>query len=65
MPALGYETFLRTRAAVDAVRDLIVALGSEVVEPPRERPQHLPPYDATFRLDPHGFVLEAVCLKDR
>jgi hypothetical protein len=56
---------MRTRASVDAVHELVVGLGSEVVEPPREFPQYPPPYYATFWLDPHGFPLEAVCLRDR
>jgi catechol 2,3-dioxygenase-like lactoylglutathione lyase family enzyme len=54
-----------TRAAVDEVHDLVRRLGSEVVHPPQEFPQYPPPYYATFWLDPHGFLLEAVCHHDR
>lgn len=56
---------LPTRASVDAVHELVVGLGSEIVEAPRDFPQYQPPYYATFWHDPHGFVLEAVCLRDR
>jgi catechol 2,3-dioxygenase-like lactoylglutathione lyase family enzyme len=52
---------LRTRAAVDRVRDLVVGLGSEVIHEPRDFPEYPQPYYATFWLDPHGFMLEAVC----
>ena len=54
-----------TRSAVRAVRDLAAELGSEIVHEPREWPEYPPPYFATFWRDPHGFVLEAVCHKDR
>lgn len=52
---------VRTRAAVDRVRDLVVGLGSEVIHEPRDFPEYPQPYYATFWLDPHGFMLEAVC----
>ncbi len=52
---------VRTRAAVDRVRDLVVGLGSEVVHEPRDFPEYPQPYYATFWLDPDGFMLEAVC----
>jgi catechol 2,3-dioxygenase-like lactoylglutathione lyase family enzyme len=53
-----------TRQEVDAVRDLVAGLGSEVVHPPREFPQYHPGYYATFWLDPFGQMLEAVCHRD-
>ena len=56
---------VRTRSAVDAVHALVRALGSEVLHPPRNFPEYPPPYYATFWLDPHGFMLEAVCHHDR
>jgi catechol 2,3-dioxygenase-like lactoylglutathione lyase family enzyme len=56
---------VRTRAAVDAVHDLVVELGSEVVHPPKLWPEYSPLYYATFWHDPHGFLLEAVCHHDR
>jgi catechol 2,3-dioxygenase-like lactoylglutathione lyase family enzyme len=52
---------VRTRAAVDRVHDLVVGLGSEVIHEPRDFPEYPQPYYATFWLDPHGFMLEAVC----
>jgi catechol 2,3-dioxygenase-like lactoylglutathione lyase family enzyme len=52
---------VRTRAAVDRVHDLVVGLGSEVIHEPRDFPEYPPPYYASFWLDPHGFMLEAVC----
>ncbi len=56
---------VRTRSAVQAVHTKVVALGSEVLHDPREFPEYPPPYFATFWLDPHGFMLEAVCHHDR
>jgi len=54
-----------TRTRVREVHDLVVRLGSEIVHEPRDFPEYPPPYHATFWLDPHGFMLEAVCHKDR
>jgi len=54
-----------TRSAVREVHDLVVRLGSEVLDAPRSFPQYPPPYFATFWLDPFGFMLEAVCHHDR
>jgi len=46
------------RSRVHEVRDLVAALGSEIV--------HEPQHYATFWHDPlDGFMLEAVCHKDR
>jgi catechol 2,3-dioxygenase-like lactoylglutathione lyase family enzyme len=56
---------VRTRSAVHAVHDRARALGSAVVHAPQEFPQYPPPHYATFWLDPHGFMLEAVCHYDR
>jgi catechol 2,3-dioxygenase-like lactoylglutathione lyase family enzyme len=53
-----------TRTAVRAAHEKAVALGNEVVEVPRSFPEYGGPYFATFWLDPHGFMLEAVCHKD-
>jgi catechol 2,3-dioxygenase-like lactoylglutathione lyase family enzyme len=50
-----------TRSAVERVHELVLELGSEVLHPPREFPEYPQPYYATFWLDPHGFMLEAVC----
>jgi catechol 2,3-dioxygenase-like lactoylglutathione lyase family enzyme len=54
-----------TRATVRAVYEKVRQLGSEVVHEPQEFPQYLPPYYATFWLDPFGLMLEAVCHRDR
>jgi len=54
-----------TRATVEDVHRLVVELGDEVQEAPREFPEYPPPYFATFWLDPFGFLLEAVCHHDR
>ena len=54
-----------TRAAVDAVHAWVEARGEEVVHPPKEWPEYHEGYYATFWLDPHGFMLEAVCHRDQ
>lgn len=56
---------VRARSAVDRVHGTVRALGSEVLHEPRHFPEYPPPYYATFWLDPHGFMLEAVCHHDR
>lgn len=56
---------VRTRSAVDRVHELARELGSEVLHAPRVFPEYPQPYYATFWLDPHGFMLEAVCHHDR
>jgi catechol 2,3-dioxygenase-like lactoylglutathione lyase family enzyme len=53
-----------SRSQVDALHDLVAGLGCEIVHEPRVWPEYPPPYYATFWLDPHGFLLEAVCHKD-
>lgn len=55
----------RTRTQVREVHDLVRSLGSKILHPPRDFPQYAPTYYATFWLDPHGFMLEAVCHHDR
>jgi catechol 2,3-dioxygenase-like lactoylglutathione lyase family enzyme len=54
---------VKSRDVVDEVHRVVVALGSEVVHEPREFPEYHPGYYATFWLDPHGQMLEAVCHK--
>ena len=54
-----------TRSAVDRAHEVAQSLGSEIIHPPRHFPEYPPPYYATFWLDPHGFLLEAVCHHDR
>lgn len=52
---------VKTRAEVDAACEKAVALGGEVVRPPAVYAQYYPDYYAAYWLDPHGFMLEAVC----
>ncbi len=54
-----------SHSAVRDVHDLVVRLGDEVLHPPQTFPQYPPPYYAKFWVDPHGFMLEAVCHHDR
>ncbi|PKB67190.1 MAG: extradiol dioxygenase [SAR202 cluster bacterium Io17-Chloro-G4] len=64
-PGLQHLAFMvDSRAAVHAVHDKVQSLGSEVIHPPRQFPQYRPNYYATFWLDPEGFMLEAVCLRE-
>jgi catechol 2,3-dioxygenase-like lactoylglutathione lyase family enzyme len=65
-PGLQHLAFIvPTRGAVDEVHRGVLELGSTVLEEPRAFPQYPPPYYATFWLDPHDFMLEAVCHHDR
>ena len=54
-----------SRSSVWAVHNLVADLGDEVLFKPQEFPQYPPPYFATFWTDPFGFMLEAVCHRDR
>jgi catechol 2,3-dioxygenase-like lactoylglutathione lyase family enzyme len=54
-----------TRRRVREVHAAALSLGSREVHPPQHWPQYLPPYYASFWLDPFGFMLEAVCHHDR
>lgn len=56
---------VKTRSAVREVHRLVRHLGSEVLHDPRVFPRYPQPYFATFRLDPFGVMLEAVCHHDR
>ena len=51
-----------SRAIVHEAHEWAVAQGAEVVHAPREFPEYGTHY-ATFFLDPHGFMLEAVCFE--
>lgn len=65
-PGLQHLAFMvRTRSAVDAVHDRVRSLGGEVLHEPQHWPQYPGHHYATFWLDPHGFMLEAVCHHDR
>jgi catechol 2,3-dioxygenase-like lactoylglutathione lyase family enzyme len=60
-PGLQHLAFIvRSREAVDAVHDLVVALGDQVLHPPQEFPQYHPGYFAAFWINPFGHMLEAV-----
>lgn len=48
------------RAAVDAVHEVAVAAGSEVLHAPREWPEYHPGYYGVFLRDPDGHNVEAV-----
>ena len=64
-PGLQHLAFMvESRSAVHAVHAKVQVLGSEVIHPPRQFPQYRPNYYATFWLDPDGFMLEAVCLRE-
>jgi catechol 2,3-dioxygenase-like lactoylglutathione lyase family enzyme len=64
-PGLQHLAFMvESRAAVHAVHAKVQELGCEVVYSPRLFPQYRPYYYATFWLDPEGFMLEAVCLRE-
>jgi catechol 2,3-dioxygenase-like lactoylglutathione lyase family enzyme len=56
---------VRTRSVVDQVHELVRTLDSPVLHEPRHFLEYPQPYYATFWLDPHGFMLEAVCHHDR
>ena len=56
---------LRTRSDVRHVFQHVLDCGDEVIHEPREFPEYPPPYYAMFWLDPFGFMLEAVCHRDR
>ena len=64
-PGLQHLAFMvESRAAVHAAHTKAIELGSKVVHPPQVFPQYRPYYFATFWLDPEGFMLEAVCIRD-
>ena len=49
------------RGAVDAVHQIAVGLGGEVLHAPRVWPEYHPDYYAVFLRDPDGNNVEAVC----
>jgi hypothetical protein len=51
---------VHTRAEVHAVHDWAVAKGHEIVHPPKPFPEYNGTFYATFFLDLHGFMIEAV-----
>jgi catechol 2,3-dioxygenase-like lactoylglutathione lyase family enzyme len=64
-PGLQHLAFtVQSRAAVHAIYAKVQAMGSTIVAHPQPFPQYLPHYYATSWLDPDGFMLEAVCLRE-
>lgn len=55
---------VRTRADVVAAHDWACVRGAEILHAPREFPEYHAGYYATFWLDPHGIMLEAVCHRE-
>jgi catechol 2,3-dioxygenase-like lactoylglutathione lyase family enzyme len=55
---------VKTRAEVDAAHRWVLSTGATVLHAPKEWPEYHEGYYATFWLDPHGFMLEAVCHRD-
>lgn len=59
---LQHIAFLvQTRAEVHRVHDWAQARADEILHAPRPFPEYGKNCYATFFLDPHGFMLEAVC----
>jgi catechol 2,3-dioxygenase-like lactoylglutathione lyase family enzyme len=54
-----------TRLAVHHAHAWAAGQGSSIIHQPQEFPQYHAGYYATFWLDPDGFMLEAVCHRDR
>ena len=56
---------LKTRQGVRDVYDWAMAQGGTSIREPQELPQYHEGYYAAFWQDPHGFLLEVVCHRDR
>ena len=56
--------FVPTRADVHRVHEWAVGRGHEIVHEPRLFPEYNERFYATFFLDLHGFMLEAVTYED-
>lgn len=54
-----------SRAVVHEVHAKVQELGSEVIHLPQEFPQYHAGYYAVFWQEPDGFMLEAVCHRER
>jgi catechol 2,3-dioxygenase-like lactoylglutathione lyase family enzyme len=60
---LSHIAFLvNTREQVHRVHEWVVARGDEVLNEPKPWPEYGQNFYATYFLDPHGFMLEVVCL---
>ena len=56
---------LKTRQGVREVYEWAMAQGGASIREPQELPQYHEGYYAAFWQDPHGFLLEVVCHRDR
>ena len=64
-PGLHHIAFaVDSRADVDATHAAALAVGAEVLHPPRVWPQYRDDYYATFFLDPDGFRIEVATARD-
>lgn len=50
-----------TRKDVDAIYELLLPLGTEIIDPPQIHFSHGPSYYALFFKDPDGIKYEIVC----
>jgi catechol 2,3-dioxygenase-like lactoylglutathione lyase family enzyme len=53
--------FVESRAVVREAHEWAQTKNAEILHAPREFPEYGPHCYATYWLDPHGFMLEAVC----
>jgi glyoxylase I family protein len=64
-PGLHHIAFaVDSRADVDATHAAVLAVGAEVLHPPRLWPRYRNDYYATFFLDPDGFRIEVATARD-
>jgi catechol 2,3-dioxygenase-like lactoylglutathione lyase family enzyme len=65
MPILGLKQWFQTdgRAIVREAHEWARARGDEILHEPRIFPEYGPTQYATYWLDPHGIMLEAVCFE--
>ena len=50
-----------SRTEVDQTHQWVQQRGDEVLRPPQVFPEYGPDCNATYFLDPHGFMIEVVC----
>lgn len=56
---------VKSRDEVRSIHDWAMTRGGRSVREPQELPQYHEGYFAAFWEDPHGFLLEVVCHRDR
>lgn len=54
----------KSREDVDALYELLLEMGAQILDAPREYPKYEPGYYAVFFLDPDGIKLEYVFTQD-